>query len=151
MAQLEFYTPDGGTAASGSRSVSNFHGCTVDVHPGILSIQLSALAVFLFLFFTKIYFRFGNLHKYTPAARLPGGRGLSAKKEEKLQTGPWGRSPGCGAAGPPPLYKVLAAPHHPFGLLKIQKKRKERVGGRERRGEGEAKLCRIFKPATLGN
>ena len=36
------------------------------------------------------------------AARQPGGRGLSAKKDEiKLQTGPWGRSPGCGAAGPP--------------------------------------------------
>ena len=36
------------------------------------------------------------------AARLPGGRGLSAKKRrKKLQIGPWGRSPGCGAGGPP--------------------------------------------------
>ena len=53
---------------------------------------------FLFLFFIKIYFRFINLQKYTPAARLPGGRdlaarlpggrGLPAKKDEnKLQTG----------------------------------------------------------------
>ena len=34
---------------------------------------------FLFPFFTKIYFRFGNLQKYTPAARLPGGRDLAAR------------------------------------------------------------------------
>ena len=48
---------------------------------------------FLFPFFTKIYFRYENLQKYTPAAQLPvsrdlaarqpGGRGLSAKKLEK--------------------------------------------------------------------
>ena len=78
---------------------------------------------FLFMFFTKIYYQFGNLQKYTPAvplpagrdlaARQPGGRGLSAKKDEKkLQTGPLGpvarqpggrppRPPGYGAAGPP--------------------------------------------------
>ena len=54
---------------------------------------------FLFLFFTKIFFQFGNLQKYTPAAplpggrdlaaRQPGGRGLSEKKDDKkLQTGP---------------------------------------------------------------
>ena len=88
---------------------------------------------FLFLFFTKIYFRFENLHKYTPAAgRLgpghpaAGGRAARVypqkKDENKLQTGPWGRSlgsgavgppwpPGSWAAGPPALYKVLAAPH----------------------------------------
>ena len=30
--------------------------------------------IFLFLFFTKIYFRFQNLQEYTPAAPLPGGR-----------------------------------------------------------------------------
>ena len=35
---------------------------------------------FLFLFFTKIYFRFGNLQKYTPAAPLPGGRDLAARQ-----------------------------------------------------------------------
>ena len=29
---------------------------------------------FIFVFFTKIYFRFQNLQEYTPAARLPGGR-----------------------------------------------------------------------------
>ena len=34
---------------------------------------------FLFLFFIKIYFRFGNLQKYTPAAPLPGGRDLAAR------------------------------------------------------------------------
>ena len=30
---------------------------------------------FLFSFFIKIYFRFGNLQEYTPAAPLSGGRG----------------------------------------------------------------------------
>ena len=76
---------------------------------------------FLFLFFTKINFRFGNLQKYIPATPLPGGRDLAArlpaaggylqkKDENKLQTGPWEpaarqlggrppRPPGCGAAG----------------------------------------------------
>ena len=53
---------------------------------------------FLFLFFIKIYFRFGNLQKYTPAARQRGGRDLVArqpaagaypqKNDKKLQTGP---------------------------------------------------------------
>ena len=55
-----------------------------------------------------------------PVARQRGGRP------------PW--PPGSGAAGPLPLYKVLAAPSPPFGLLKIQKKKK-REGERERRGE----------------
>ena len=35
---------------------------------------------FLFSFFTKIYFRFGNLQKYTPAAQLPAGRDLAARQ-----------------------------------------------------------------------
>jgi len=35
---------------------------------------------FLFPFFTKIYFRFGNLQKYTPAALLPGGRDLADRQ-----------------------------------------------------------------------
>ena len=112
---------------------------------------------FLFLFFTKIYFRFGNLQKYTPAARLPGGRDLNAKKEEeKLQTGPWGRSPGSGAAGPlaarqlggrlyHPYIRVGWSPHPSFASLQFQKQRKKREGGRE------AKPCRIFETATAGN
>ena len=87
-----------------------------------------------FFYFYIFYFRF--LQKYIfdlEIYRNIPGRPVSAKKEEnKLQIGPWGRSPGCGAAGPPPLYKVLAAPYPPFGLLKIQKKRKEREGGRGR-------------------
>ena len=45
----------------------------------------AVMAVFLFLyflfsFFTKIYFRFGNLQEYTPAAPLPGGRDLAARQ-----------------------------------------------------------------------
>ena len=35
---------------------------------------------FLFPFFTKIYFRYGNLQKYTPSAQLPGGRDLAARQ-----------------------------------------------------------------------
>ena len=32
------------------------------------------------MFFTKIYFRFGNLQKYTPAAQLPSGRDLAVRQ-----------------------------------------------------------------------
>ena len=34
---------------------------------------------FIFSFFTKIYFHVPNLHEYTPAALLPGGRDLAAR------------------------------------------------------------------------
>jgi len=34
--------------------------------------------IFHFRFFSKIYFHFQNLQKYTPAAQLPGGRHLVA-------------------------------------------------------------------------
>ena len=98
---------------------------------------------FLLSFFTKIYFRFGNLQKYTPAAGQPGLK--RKKKEKKLQIGPWGRSPGSGAAGPPwppgsgaagprPPY-IRCLPRHPIWLTKNLEKRR----GRERRGEREAK------------
>ena len=117
--------------------------------------EASSNALFLFLyflfpFFIKIYFRFGNLQKYTSAAPLPGGRGLSAKKRgKKLQTGPWEpaarqpggpppRPPGWAAAGPPPLYKGVGYPSPLICLAKYPEKKK-REGGRERRGEGEAK------------
>ena len=111
---------------------------------------------FLFLFFTKIYFRYGNLQKYTPTAPLPGGRDLAArqqglirkKRRKKIADRSLGPAAWLRGGRPSPLYKVLAAPHPPFGLLKIQKKRKERYGW----GRGKAaKPCRIFKPATLGN
>ena len=127
-------------------------------------------AFFIFLFFisvfTKIYFRFGNLQKYTPAAplpggrdlaaRLPGGRDLNAKKEEKncRSLGPVARQRG----GRPPLtarqrggrlyhpyIRVGWSPHPSFVSLQFQKQRKKREGGRE------AKPCRIFEPATAGN
>ena len=109
------------------------------------------ISIFFFLFFTKIYFRYGNLQKYTPAAQLPGGRDLAARQQGLFRkkntknncrqiprTGrpaagrpvpPAARLPG----GRPPSHmstyiKVLAAPHSPFGLLKIKNKRKEREG-----------------------
>ena len=102
---------------------------------------------FLFSFFTKIYFRVRNLHEYTPAAER---QRLICKKEvdKKLRAGPWGPvarqrggrpwPPGCGAASTPPLYKVLATPH-PLICLTKNPEKKKREGGRERRGEGEAK------------
>ena len=84
-----------------------------------------AVFYFLFLFFTKIYFCFRNLQKYTPAAPLPdgrdlvaplrGGRGFSAIISRNfLQKSPWRtaarqrggrppRPPGNGAAGSPIL------------------------------------------------
>ena len=96
---------------------------------------------FLLSFFAKIYFRFGNLQEYTPAAPLPGGRDLAARQ--------WGgrgfcaklfaqiialRSLGAGrpAAGRPalpPLYKGWLVPHTSFASLKFQKPRKERESG----------------------
>ena len=99
---------------------------------------------FLFLFFTKIYFRFEILQKYTPAAplpggrdlaaRQPGGRGLSAKKDDKkLQTGPWGPVARHWDGRPPTVYKVLAAPHPLICLTKNPEKKEKRVR------EGEAK------------
>ena len=114
---------------------------------------------FLFPFFTKIYFRFENLQKYTPSAPLPAagtwppgcraaGTWTQKKEEEKLQTGPWGRSPGSGAAVPPwPPGSWAAGPQPyircwqpltPIWLTKNPEKKK-RERGRERRGEGEAK------------
>ena len=105
---------------------------------------------YLFPFFTKIYFRFVNLQKYTPAAPQPGGRdpaagrqGLIRKKKKKkyYRQVPGDRPPGSGAAGPPPLYKVLAAPHPLICLTKNPEKRKEREGGRggvRERQSGEA-------------
>ena len=79
-------------------------------HPKV--VRFFYFYIFLFPFFTKIYFRFGNLQKYTPAAplpggrdltaRQPGGRGLSAKKiDKKLCRGPW--RTGRPAAGRPAL------------------------------------------------
>ena len=62
------------------------HGVTPILGPLVgRSKPAGYIAVFLFLyflfsFFTKIYFRFRNLQKYTLAAPLQGGRGFSAKK-----------------------------------------------------------------------
>ena len=58
-----------------------------------------AVFLFLFSFFIKIYFRFGNLQKYIPAAPLSGGRDLAARQrggrgiskkisQKKLHVGP---------------------------------------------------------------
>jgi len=44
-----------------------------------LEILRGGFFYFLFSFFTKIYFRFGNLQEYTPAAQLLDGRYLAAR------------------------------------------------------------------------
>ena len=110
---------------------------------------------FLFSFFTKIYFRFGNLQEYTPTAQLPGGRDLAARQRggrgiseknfaEKIAR----RSLGTGrpAAGRPALAARLQGDRlsHPYirvgwspPLICITKipETKKKEGGRER---GEA-------------
>ena len=106
--------------------------------------------IFYFCFLQKIYFRFGKLQKYTPAARLPGGqdlaarlpggRGLSAKKKTikncRQVPGDW--PPGSGAAGPHPYIRCWLPPTPSFALLKIQKKEKRRREGVRERQSGEA-------------
>jgi len=86
------------------------------------------------LFFTKTPLGPGR-----PAA---GRQGLICKKNDKnCRQASGDRQPGSGAAGPPPLYKVLAAPHPLICLTKNPEKRKEREGGRggvRERQSGEA-------------
>ena len=130
-----------------------------------IHIYMRFFYFFLFLFFTKIYFRYGNLQKYTPAAplsggrdlaaRLPGGRGLSAKKRgKKLRTGPWEPAARLGGGRPPhPYIRVLAAPPL-ICLAKNPEKRKEREGGRggvRERQSGEALSDFQAGDLTLGN
>ena len=61
---------------------------------------------FLFPFFTKIYFRFKNLQKYT---RPPGSRAARANLQKKIQQKIADRSLGSGrpAAGRPALFFVI--------------------------------------------
>ena len=61
-------------------------------------------------------------------AQVPGGRPAAGRSGGR----PW--PPGCGATGPPTLYKVLAVPH-PLICLTKNPEKKKREGGRE----GEAK------------
>ena len=110
---------------------------------------------FLFSFFTKIYVRVRNLHEYTPAAPLSGGRAFLQKISRKIcarvPEGPaarqrGGRPPGRPPAGrrapagrpaagrppPPPLYKGLADTPPLICLTKNPEKKKR---GRRERGE----------------
>ena len=59
---------------------------------------------FLFSFFTKIYFRFGNLQKYTrpPGSRAAGGY-LQKKEEKKLQAVHGAGRPAVGWPAPNPI------------------------------------------------
>ena len=89
---------------------------------------------FLFPFFTKIYFRYGNLQKYTPAARLPGGRDFNAKKRRKKiadrSLGPVARQRGGRLSH---LYiRVGWSPHPSFASLQFQKQRKKEREGERR-------------------
>ena len=80
--------------------------------------------------FTEIYPGRPAGGRSGPGRPAAGRQGLFRKKNTKNNCR---QVPGTGrpAAGRPashPYIKVLAAPHPPFGLLKIQKKRKEREG-----------------------
>ena len=110
--------------------------------PGLLLLGLGGffILIFLFLFFIKIYFRFGNLQEYTPATQLPGGRDLAAR-----QLGGQPGRPAAGRLALPPLYKGWLVPHTSFASLKFQKLRKKNEG------EKEAKPYRIFEPVTAVN
>ena len=113
---------------------------------------------FIFVFYKNIFliWKFIGIYPGRPAA---GPQGLFCKKfHEKFAPGPLeDRSPGIGAAGPPgrpaagqldlagrlrgdrlPLHyiRVWLPPQPSLASLKIQKK-KEKKGGRERKGEGE--------------
>ena len=117
--------------------------------------------IFLFSFFTKIYFRFGNLQEYTPVAPLPGGRdlagmGISEKNfAEKIAH----RSLGAGrpAAGRPALAARLQGDRlsHPYirvGWSPTPHLHHYNSRNQEKRERGrEAKPCRIFEPVTAGN
>ena len=73
---------------------------------------------FIFLFFTKIYFYFRNLQEYTPAAPLPGSRGISAKSfAENLRLGPW--RTGRPTAGRLDLAARLRGDHLPFPSKRV--------------------------------
>ena len=105
--------------------------------------------LFLFSFFTKIYFRFRNLQEYTPAAPLLGDRDLVAPQgflcknfcKNICAQVPGGRSPGSGVAGLgrpaagrpalPPSYKGWLVPPPLIYITKIPETKKKE-GGRER-------------------
>ena len=78
--------------------------------------------IFNFCFLQKIYFRYENLQKYTPAAPLPGGRDLAAlqglirkkKTTKNCRQVPGDRSPGSGAAGPIGRPAAGRPAHHPY-------------------------------------
>ena len=114
-----------GTAVSERRKTSGFdvEGCKAG--PGkdepahyvafrpFATKQLYAVFLFLyflFSFFTKIYFRFGNLQEYTrPPGSGAAGAFLKKISQRKLRAGPWGPVarqrggrpwlPGCRATG----------------------------------------------------
>ena len=104
---------------------------------------------FIFVFYKNIFLfsKFTEIYPGRPAARRQGlfcknFANFFAKKPLEDQSPDSGAAgpPGRPAAGrpPPPLYKGLVAPH-PLICLTKNPEKKKREGGRERRGEGEAK------------
>ena len=89
-------------------------GCTgASLAPNVIGYIL-ALFLFLYflkLFFTEIYFRFHNLQVYTPTARQGGGRGVAAPIPLLPGRGAaGGLPPVCGAGGPlPPPCRAVGA------------------------------------------
>jgi len=99
------------------------------------------------MFVFEIYMNIPRPPRCLAAGTWPPGRGLSTKKiDKKLHQSPWrtGRPAAERRAlaarlrgdRPPQPYIRCWLPRPPsFGSLKIQKKRKKRERGRERRGE----------------
>ena len=127
--------------------------------------QLISGRFFIFLFFisvfTKIYFRFENLQKYTPAARPPaaGRQGLKRKKKKKKscrqvpgagrpvagRPAPPGR-PAAGRPALPPYIRVSWSTHPYFASLQFQKKEKRgREGGRRSPARFSSRRLQVTK------
>ena len=107
---------------------------------------------FISIFFISIFYKnIFSIWKFTeiyPGHPTAGRQGfIRKKKEKKLQIGPWGQSPGCGAAGPPgrpaagrpalpPYIRVSWSPHPSFASLQFQKKEKRGREGERRSTAG---------------
>ena len=126
---------------------------------------------FIFLFFISVFYKhifsilkFTEIYPGRPAVGRPGpGRPAAGRQGLLCKTfcsNNYAEVLGGGrpAVGQPalaarllgdrlshPYIRVGWSPHPSFASLKFQKPRKKREGGRE------AKLCRIFEPATAGN
>ena len=96
-------------------------------HDPNLTWRVFYIFIFFKIVFTEIYFRFHNLQVYTPAAPLPGGRGLYVIKICVLShEGPY--RPAGGRQAPPNIKAEVPPPA--FAANNIHRGKKERRGVR---------------------